>query len=165
MNSGLSKVAACQRKSPPTWLVSTGYPAWHFFMDGVFFLISLDWPLTLTTHPSTSKLSDNSVNYTDYSLRASSLGYYGSRVGEASSLSFLGDLWRHCRGLGKKILMPYPINQRAHQFNSICSRQLWFMGYGIKISIPRPPQWRHRSPSFLSLRQSAPESLLRSCTD
>ena len=32
------------------------------------------------------------------------------------------------------------------QFNSICSRHLWFMGYGIKISFPRPPQWRHRSP-------------------
>ena len=32
------------------------------------------------------------------------------------------------------------------QFSSICSRQLWFMGYGIKISFPRPPQWRHRSP-------------------
>ena len=26
------------------------------------------------------------------------------------------------------------------QFNSRCSRQLWFMGYGIKISFPRPPQ-------------------------
>ena len=25
-----------------------------------------------------------------------------------------------------------------------CAR--WFMGYGIKISFPRPPQWRHRSP-------------------
>ena len=35
------------------------------------------------------------------------------------------------------------------QFNSICSRQLWLMGYGIKISFPRPPQWRHRSPSCL----------------
>ena len=23
------------------------------------------------------------------------------------------------------------------------------MGYGIKISFPRPPQWRHRSPGFL----------------
>ena len=54
--------------------------------------------------------------------------------------SLPGDLWRHCGGLGKEILMPYPINQRAHQFNSICSRQLWFMGYGIKISFPRPPQ-------------------------
>ena len=32
-----------------------------------------------------------------------------------------GDLWRHCGGLGKEILMPYPINQRAHQFNSIQS--------------------------------------------
>ena len=30
-----------------------------------------------------------------------------------------GDLRRHCGGLGKEILMPYPINQRAHQFNSI----------------------------------------------
>ena len=36
------------------------------------------------------------------------------------------------------------------QFNSICSRQLWFMGYGIKISSPRPPQWRHRSPGCVS---------------
>ena len=25
-----------------------------------------------------------------------------------------------------------------------CAR--WFMGYGIKISFPRPPQWRLRSP-------------------
>ena len=24
----------------------------------------------------------------------------------------------------------------------------WFMGYGIKISFPRPPQWRHRSPGI-----------------
>ena len=47
--------------------------------------ISLDWPLTVTTQPSTSKLSDNSVNYTDYSLRASSLGCYGSRVVEGRS--------------------------------------------------------------------------------
>ena len=60
-----------------------------------------------------------------------------------------GDLWRNCGGLGKEILMPYPINQRTHQFNSVCSRQLWFMGYGIKISFPRPPQWRHRSPGTI----------------
>ena len=36
MQSGLSKVAGCQRKSPPTWLVSAGFSAWHFFMDDVF---------------------------------------------------------------------------------------------------------------------------------
>ena len=30
------KGASCRRKSAPTWLVSTGYSAWHFFMDGVF---------------------------------------------------------------------------------------------------------------------------------
>ena len=29
-----------------------------------------------------------------------------------------------------------------------CAR--WFMGYGIKISFPRPPQWRHRSPGLES---------------
>ena len=34
--SGLSKVSGCQRKSPPTWLVSAGYSSWHFFTDGVF---------------------------------------------------------------------------------------------------------------------------------
>ena len=39
---GLSKVAGCQPKSPPTWLVSTGYSSWHFFMDGVF-LITNPW--------------------------------------------------------------------------------------------------------------------------
>ena len=35
--AGLSKVASCQQKSPPTWLVLAGYPAWHFFTDGIFF--------------------------------------------------------------------------------------------------------------------------------
>ena len=34
--AGLSKEAGCQRKSPPIWLVSAGYSAWHFFTDGVF---------------------------------------------------------------------------------------------------------------------------------
>ena len=33
--SGLSKVASCRRKPPPTWLVSASYSAWHFFIDGV----------------------------------------------------------------------------------------------------------------------------------
>ena len=63
LSSGLSKVASCQKKSPPTWLVWASYSAWQFFMDGIFFLnkILLDWLLTLTTQPSTSKLSDNPV--------------------------------------------------------------------------------------------------------
>ena len=47
-NTGLSKVASCQQKSPPTWLVLASYSK-----------ISLDWPLTWTTQLSTSKLSDN----------------------------------------------------------------------------------------------------------
>ena len=34
--AGLSKAAGCRRKLPPTWLVSAGYSAWHFFTDGVF---------------------------------------------------------------------------------------------------------------------------------
>ena len=33
---GLSKVASFRRKSPPTWLVSAGYSALHFFTDGIF---------------------------------------------------------------------------------------------------------------------------------
>ena len=33
--AGLSKVAVCWRKLPLTWLVWTGYSAWHFIMDGV----------------------------------------------------------------------------------------------------------------------------------
>ena len=28
--AGLSKIAGCWRKSPPTWLVSAGYSAWYF---------------------------------------------------------------------------------------------------------------------------------------
>ena len=63
--TGLSKVAGCHWKSSPTWLVSAGYSAWHFVMVlWMAFLnkISLDWPLTLTTQLSTSKLSDNPAN-------------------------------------------------------------------------------------------------------
>ena len=36
IDPGLSKVASCRRKLSPTWLVSAGYSAWHFFTDGVF---------------------------------------------------------------------------------------------------------------------------------
>ena len=61
---GLSKVAGCRQKSPPTSLVLADYSAWHFFVDGIFLnKISLDWSLTLTTQPSTSKLSDNPVSH------------------------------------------------------------------------------------------------------
>ena len=35
-SSGLSKVAGCRQKSPPTWLVSAGYSAWHFFTNDIF---------------------------------------------------------------------------------------------------------------------------------
>ena len=33
---GLSKVASCWQKSPPTRLVTAGYSAWHFFTEGIF---------------------------------------------------------------------------------------------------------------------------------
>ena len=33
LSSGLSKVASCQQKSLPTWLVWAGYSAWQFFTD------------------------------------------------------------------------------------------------------------------------------------
>ena len=36
VSSGLSKVASCQRKSPPICLVSASYSAWHFFTGGIF---------------------------------------------------------------------------------------------------------------------------------
>ena len=58
--TGLSKVAGCRGKSPPTWL-GIGHVLCLAFLYGWCFLnkISLDWPLTLTTQLSTSKLSDN----------------------------------------------------------------------------------------------------------
>ena len=41
--SGLSKVAGCRRKLPPTWLVSAGYSAWHFFADGCLSSLLAVW--------------------------------------------------------------------------------------------------------------------------
>ena len=32
---GLSEVASCEQKSPPTWLISAGYSAWHFFLKNI----------------------------------------------------------------------------------------------------------------------------------
>ena len=59
--AGLSKVAGCRQISPPTQLVSADYVLCLAFLYGwhCFKKISLDWPLTLTTQSSTSKLSDN----------------------------------------------------------------------------------------------------------
>ena len=45
--SGLSTVAGCRRKSPPTWLVSAGYSAWHYFLYGCHFLIKYPWKVRL----------------------------------------------------------------------------------------------------------------------
>ena len=50
--------------------------------------------------------------------------------------------------------MPYPINQSWREQIELnwCAR--WLMGYGIKISIPRPSQWRHRSPRFWCTKET-----------
>ena len=48
------------------------------------------------------------------------VGYYSTVVLESTQP---GDLWRHGGGLGKEILMPYPINQRAQQFNLFSKRR------------------------------------------
>ena len=62
LNAGLSKTAGCRKKSPPTcyyWPATLlGISLWMAFLNK----ISLDWPLTLTTQLSTSKLSDNPAN-------------------------------------------------------------------------------------------------------
>ena len=39
-----------------------------------------------------------------------------------------------------------------------CTR--WFMGCGIKISFPRPPQWRHRSPGGIQLDPANSNSVI-----
>ena len=44
--TGLSEVAGCRRKLPPTWLVSAGYSVWHFFTDSVFY-IKFPWTVCL----------------------------------------------------------------------------------------------------------------------
>ena len=53
-------MAGCRRKIA-SYLVGIGRLLCLAFLYGRHFLkkISLDWPLTLTTQPSTSKLSDN----------------------------------------------------------------------------------------------------------
>ena len=83
---GLSKVPCCRQKSPPTWLLSAGYSAWHFFMEWRFLnKISLDWPLTLTTQPSTSQLSDNPGASSVWNFHACSSDVHSCK--EASDLS------------------------------------------------------------------------------
>ena len=60
--SGLSKVAGCQQKPLSTWLVSAGYSAWHFFMDGVKYSWTgrLLWQLD---QPSISKNFLTTLNF------------------------------------------------------------------------------------------------------
>ena len=41
--SGLSKVAGCRQKSPPTLLLSAGHSAWHFFTDGCLSSLLAAW--------------------------------------------------------------------------------------------------------------------------
>ena len=59
--TGLSKVACELSAKIAAYLVSVSWLLCLAFLYGWYFLnkIFLDWPLTLTTQPSTSKLSDN----------------------------------------------------------------------------------------------------------
>ena len=52
----------------PTWLVSAGYSAWHFFAGGIFKINipGLAAYFNLTTQVSTSKLSDNPDQHSFY---------------------------------------------------------------------------------------------------
>ena len=52
----------------PTWLVSAGYSAWHFFTGGIFKINipALAAYFNLTTQASTSKLSDNPDQHSFY---------------------------------------------------------------------------------------------------
>ena len=63
-----------------------------------------------------------------------------SSVASENSQPLPGDLWRHCRGLGKEILMPYPINQSWREqieLNWICARVgLW--DTALKFLSPGP---------------------------
>ena len=62
--AGLSKVAGCRRKSWPTWLVFFQLLCLAFLYRWRFLnKVPLDWPLTLTTQPSTSKLSDDPAEH------------------------------------------------------------------------------------------------------
>ena len=71
--SGLSKVAGCQCQIT-AYLISISWLLCLASLYGWRFLnkISLDWPITLTTELSTSKLSDNPAHY--YGQFSSSLG-------------------------------------------------------------------------------------------
>ena len=71
--SGLSKLASCRQKIA-AYLVRIGQLLCLAFLYGWRFLnkISLDWPLTLTTQPSSSKLFDNPAHCMLFNLMLNS---------------------------------------------------------------------------------------------
>ena len=90
---------------------------------------------------------------------------------------FPGDLWRHCGGLGKEILMPYPINQSWREqieLNWIGARVgLWdtalkFLSPGPRndvtdhLVIPgiTPEFWGHLKIKITTKRTSLPADVL-----
>ena len=94
---GLSKVASCQRKSLPTWLVLASYSAWHFFTDSDFYI---KYPKT--TQPSTSKLSDNPEYIADIVLALNyiwSTSYIKKKLNHLSPNIQLKILHTHLRTL------------------------------------------------------------------
>ena len=103
INAGLSEVAGCWRKSPPTLLY------WLATLPGSSLQETVKWPLTLQTPPSTPKLSDNPVK---------DFGWYGPFkdrkkfvIGSSSSLLLLyicqlSRIMRECHTCGSKTSIP-----------------------------------------------------------
>ena len=103
INAGLSEVAGCRRKSPPTLLY------WLATLPGSSLQETVKWLLTLQTQPSTPKLSDNPVE---------DFGWYGPFkdrkkfvIGSSSSLLLLyicqlSRIMRECHACGSKTSIP-----------------------------------------------------------
>ena len=118
----MSKVAGCQQKSPPTWLVSASYSASHFFTDGDF---KQNIPglaaNTLITQPSTSKRSDNPVVTIvvpwsnmignlgiPYSIHAIAWSQAGSVEGQFRVLNLKSNVTSNCYNSNMHIILPSP---------------------------------------------------------
>ena len=99
INAGLSELAGCRRKSPPTLLY------WLATLPGSSLQETVKWPLTLQTQPSTPKLSDNPVK---------DFGWYGPFkdrkkfvIGSSSSLLLLYICQLcECHACGSKTSIP-----------------------------------------------------------
>ena len=111
--SGLSKVAGCQCQIN-AYLVSISWLLCLASLYGWRFLnkISLDWPITLTTGLSTSKLSDNPAHY---------YGQFSSSLGKALKFSPNSTrLIRTAVNVNKGYLFLEVYRSRQHNVGNVC---------------------------------------------